>query len=54
MYNAGVVAVNSIVLGLAPGSNPASAIYNTSVVKSYNATNSLYILILTNTMPALH
>jgi hypothetical protein len=36
-YNAGVVAVNSKVEGLAPGANPTTVSYNASVVKVYNA-----------------
>jgi hypothetical protein len=39
--NAGVVAVNSKVVGLAPGENPTTAIYNASAVKVYNATSCL-------------
>jgi hypothetical protein len=34
-YNAGVVAVNSKVVGLAPGAYPAIVSYNTSAVKIY-------------------
>jgi hypothetical protein len=37
-YNAGVVAVNSKIVGLAPGANPTIASYNASVVNFYNAT----------------
>jgi hypothetical protein len=40
-YNAGVVAVNLKVIGLAPGANPTIASYNASVVKIYSATGSL-------------
>jgi hypothetical protein len=36
-YNGGVVAVNSKVVGLAPGANPSIVSYSTSVVKSYLA-----------------
>jgi hypothetical protein len=35
-YNAGVVAVNLKVVGLAPGANPSTSIYNASVVKMCN------------------
>jgi hypothetical protein len=35
-YNAGVVAVNSNIVGLAPGANPAIVSYNASAVKIYN------------------
>jgi hypothetical protein len=40
-YNAGVVAVNSKVVGLAPGANRAIVKYSAGAVKFYNATNSL-------------
>jgi hypothetical protein len=40
-YNAGVVAVNSKVVGFAPGVNPTIASYNASVVIFYNGTGSL-------------
>jgi uncharacterized protein YdhG (YjbR/CyaY superfamily) len=40
-YNTGVVAVNSKIVGLAPGANSTIASYNASVVKIYNATSSL-------------
>jgi hypothetical protein len=40
-YNAGVVALNFEVVGLAPGLNPKLASYNASPVKIYNATSSL-------------
>jgi hypothetical protein len=41
MYSAGVVVVNSIVVGLDPGANPTTSGYNTSIEKIYNATGSL-------------
>jgi hypothetical protein len=44
-YNAGVVAVNSKVVGLAPGASPTIAIYNAIAVKIYNATSSLILLL---------
>jgi hypothetical protein len=37
-YNAGVVAVNSEVVELAPGANPTIVSCNASAVKIYNAT----------------
>jgi hypothetical protein len=40
-YNAGVVDVNSKVVGLAPGGNPTIVSYNASAVKTYNAASSL-------------
>jgi hypothetical protein len=40
-YNAGVVAVDLKVVGLAPGPNPTIVNYNASVVKIYNTTSSL-------------
>jgi hypothetical protein len=40
-YNTGVVAANSKVVGLAPGSNPTIVSHNPSVAKNYNATSSL-------------
>jgi hypothetical protein len=39
-YNAGVVAVNSKVVGLASGANPTIGSYKASAVKIYNATTS--------------
>jgi hypothetical protein len=39
-YNAGVVAVNSKVVGLALGANPTIVSCNASVLNSYKATNS--------------
>jgi hypothetical protein len=41
MYNTGVVAVNSEVVGLSSGSNPSIVSYNANVVKIYNTTSSL-------------
>jgi hypothetical protein len=35
-YNAGIVAVNSKVVGLTPGANHTIASYNTSIVNFYN------------------
>jgi hypothetical protein len=40
-YSAVDVVVNSEVLGLAPGANPKTAIYNVSLIKIYNAARSL-------------
>jgi hypothetical protein len=40
-YNAGVVAVNSKIVGLAPGPNSTIVFYNASDVNFYNATGSL-------------
>jgi hypothetical protein len=40
-YNAGVVAVNSKIVGLAPGANPSIASYSASVVKIYSVASSL-------------
>jgi hypothetical protein len=39
-YNAGVVAVNSKVVGLDPVADPATVSNNAGVVKNYNATSS--------------
>jgi F420-0:gamma-glutamyl ligase len=41
-YNAGVVAVNSKIVGLAPGSNPTIVSYNTSAVKIHNRVVNFY------------
>jgi hypothetical protein len=40
-YNAGVVGVNAKVVGLAPGANPKTVTYNSSVAKIYNTSCSL-------------
>jgi hypothetical protein len=40
-YNAGIVVVNSLVVGLAPGSNPMIVSYNASVVKT-DTTSSVF------------
>jgi hypothetical protein len=40
-YNAGVVAVNSKIVGVAPGADPTTLSYNASVVKIYIATYSM-------------
>jgi hypothetical protein len=40
-HNAGVVVVNFVVVGLALEPNPTTLICNASVIKIYNATNSL-------------
>jgi hypothetical protein len=40
-HNGGIEVVNSKIVGLVPGANPKTSIYSDSVVKIYNATNSL-------------
>jgi hypothetical protein len=40
-YNAGIVAVNSKVVGLAPGANPPIVSYSASAFKVYNATTNI-------------
>jgi hypothetical protein len=37
-FNAGVLVVNSEIVGLAPGSNPTIVSYNASVAKIYKTT----------------